>query len=48
VAAPNELTPVSLWINVDDNIEVAVGPVIAARNRTEDDGVTNAARVQSL
>lgn len=37
---------VSLWIDVDHDIEVAVGPVLAARDRTEDGGVTNTARAQ--
>src|SRR5258707_11737526 len=37
---------VRLGINVDDDVEVAVGTVLAARDRPEDSGVANAARTQ--
>jgi hypothetical protein len=36
----------SLGINVDDDVEVAVGTVPAARDRTEDGSMTNATRAQ--
>src|SRR5215469_15895541 len=37
---------VSLRINLDQNIDVAVGPIVAARVRTEQSRVTDATRPQ--
>src|SRR5271170_7462262 len=35
-----------LGIDLDHNIDVAVGPVVAARTRAEQSGMTDAARTQ--
>jgi hypothetical protein len=43
-----EESNMSLGINIDDDVEIAIQPAIATRNRAENSGVTDSTRAQGV